>query len=348
MSRPFESDPNHTDPTPLTPDRLHPYASLTPDTVLDALDLTGLRGDGRLIQLNSYENRVFQVFLEDGGAVIAKFYRPERWTDAQIEEEHRFALELAEAEIPVVAPLSFEAGGDTGTLGHHAGFRFAVYPRRGGRAPELDDPETLEWTGRFLGRIHAVGARSRFTVRQTLDLQTLGLESRDWLLEHEALPPEVLPAWRDAVDRALDQVARTWETVGPLPQLRLHGDCHLGNILWTEAGPHFVDLDDARTGPAVQDLWMLLSGNAESLQQQLFFVLKGYRNFADFDHRELQMIEPLRTLRLIHHSAWLARRWDDPAFPHAFPWFGSSGYWSEQVIRLREQLQAMQEPPLHL
>lgn len=326
---------------PATPPSPHPYSDLTPDVVLDALDHVGLRGDGRLIQLNSYENRVFQVFLEDGDPIVAKFYRPERWSDAQILEEHEFALELAEAEIPVVAPLHLAPIG--GTLGEHAGFRFAAYPRRGGRAPELEDPDTLEWIGRFLGRIHAVGQRKPFMVRPTLDVQTFGEESRDWLLTHRCIPPDVEPAWRSALQQALELVAQRFAEAGGFIRLRLHGDCHLGNILWTPTGPHFVDLDDARMGPAVQDLWMLLSGNHAAMQRQLACVLEGYEHFVPFNRHELQLIEPLRTLRLIHHSAWLARRWADPAFPPAFPWFGGSAYWSEQVVRLREQIEAMQE-----
>lgn len=321
----------------------HPYSRLTPDLVLDALDTAGLRGDGRLIQLNSYENRVFQVFLEDGDPIVAKFYRPARWTDAQIHEEHRFALELAQAEIPVVAPLSLPALPAGTTLAEHGGFRFAAYPRRGGRAPELEDPETLEWLGRFLGRIHAVGQRNGFSTRPTLDLRSFGEDARDWLAAQHCVPPDVQPAWRDVLQHALDGVARCFAAAGPVRQLRLHGDCHLGNILWTPAGPHFVDLDDARMGPAVQDLWMLLSGHHAAMQRQLACVLEGYEQFASFNRHELQLIEALRTLRIVHHSAWLARRWSDPAFPPAFPWFGTSAYWSEQVVRLREQIEAMQE-----
>ncbi|MCM5682101.1 serine/threonine protein kinase [Schlegelella sp. S2-27] len=321
----------------------HPYSHLTPDVVLDALDIAGLRGDGRLIQLNSYENRVFQVFLEDGDPIVAKFYRPARWTDAQIHEEHTFALELAQSEIPVVAPLSLPAMPAGTTLAEHAGFRFAAYPRRGGRAPELEDPETLEWLGRFLGRIHAIGQRSAFTSRPTLDLRSFGEDARDWLAAHDCVPPDVRPAWDDALQRALDGVARCFAAAGPVRHLRLHGDCHLGNILWTPSGPHFVDLDDARMGPAVQDLWMLLSGHHGAMQRQLACVLEGYEQFASFNRHELQLIEALRTLRIVHHSAWLARRWSDPAFPPAFPWFGTSAYWSEQVVRLREQIEAMQE-----
>ncbi|AKJ31514.1 serine/threonine protein kinase [Caldimonas brevitalea] len=329
---------------------LHPYSALTPDLVLDALEHAGLRGDGRLMQLNSYENRVFQVFLEDGRPVIAKFYRPDRWSDAQIDEEHAFARQLADAEIPVVAPMDLPSpeASTNPCLGRHAGFRFAVYPRRGGRGPELDDPATLQWLGRFLGRIHAVGAQQPFRHRPAIDLGSFGYDTRDWLLQHDAVPPDVLPAWRDTLDRALDAVAQSYAKAGDVRQLRLHGDCHVGNILWTPEGPHFVDLDDARTGPAIQDLWMLLSGDNSSMREQLESVLKGYEDFSHFDRRELHLIEALRTLRLVHHSAWLARRWEDPAFPLAFPWFGSSSYWSEQVVRMREQLQAMQEPPLQV
>lgn len=321
----------------------HPYSRLTPDLVLDALDAAGLRGDGRLIQLNSYENRVFQVFLEDGDPVVAKFYRPSRWSDAQILEEHVFSLELADAEIPVVAPLALPGAAPGTTLAEHAGFRFAVYPRRGGRAPELEDPDTLEWIGRFLGRIHAVGRRTPFVHRPVLDLQTFGEASREWLIANDCVPPDVLPAWEDASRRTLAAAAECFAAAGPVVPLRLHGDCHLGNILWTPAGPHFVDLDDARMGPAVQDLWMLLSGSHESMQRQLACVLEGYEQFAPFNRHELQLIEALRALRMLHHSAWLARRWADPAFPPAFPWFGSSAYWSEQVVRLREQIESMQE-----
>ncbi len=325
----------------------HPYSRLTPDVMLDALDSVGLRGDGRLIQLNSYENRVVQVFLEDGSIVVAKFYRPARWTDAQIQEEHDYALELAAAEIPVVAPLILAppSGGEA-TLAEHAGFRFAVAPRRGGRSPELEDPLTLEWIGRFLGRIHAVGAKRPFGSRTSLDIASLGEEPRNWLLEHDIVPPEVLPAWRSTVEQALSAVRRCFDAAGDVQSLRLHGDCHVGNILWTDAGPHFVDLDDARNGPAMQDLWMLLSGDRAAQTRQLSEVLAGYEDFMDFRRRELHLVEALRTLRQIHYSGWLARRWDDPAFPAAFPWFGSSSYWAGQVTQLREQVEAMQEPPL--
>ena len=337
-----------------------PYAGLSPDVVLDALDAVGLRGDGRLIQLNSYENRVFQVFLEDGRVVVTKFYRPGRWSDAQILEEHAFATELAASEIPVadVWPLRIDAGSGHAERVALAGptlaqldtplgnYRFSVSARLAGRAPELEDPGTLEWIGRFVGRIHAVGSRQPFEHRQTLDAKTFGTDNRDWLLAQNLIPPDAEPAWRQVTQDALAAVNEAFHRGGAPRTLRLHGDCHLGNVLWAADGPHFVDLDDAVTGPATQDLWMLLSGDRAAMTRQLAAVFDGYESFMDFDWRELRLIEPLRTLRIIHHSAWIARRWNDPAFPIAFPWFESPKYWAEQTTRLREQIDAMAQPPL--
>lgn len=324
----------------------HPYDTLTPDAVIDALATLGLHADGRLMALSSYENRVYQIHLEDpfeGNAqVIAKFYRPDRWSDDAIAEEHAFAAELAAAEIPVVAPLT--VGGRT--LHHHAGFTFSLSPRRGGRTPELDDDDVLEWIGRFLARIHTIGAARPFAHRPALDVQTFGREPRDWLLAHQAIPLEVEKDWATLCDTAIAAVEARLAECQPAV-LRLHGDCHPGNILWTPGhGPHFVDLDDARTGPAVQDVWMLLAGERAPSQRQLGALLDGYEQFRDFDRRELALVEPLRTLRQIHYSAWLARRWSDPAFPIAFPWFGTRDYWRGQVHMLEEQLEAMDAPPL--
>jgi Ser/Thr protein kinase RdoA (MazF antagonist) len=320
----------------------HPFSRLTPDRILDLLEAAGWRGDGRLLALNSYENRVYQAWLEDGGTVVAKFYRPQRWTDEQILEEHRYTAELAELEIPVVAPLSTAVG----TLQSQDGFRFAVYPRQGGRAPELEDPATLERVGRFIGRIHAVGAIARFRTRPSIDPASFGDEPRRWLQQAGAVPADLREAWVAVVDQALQAVKAAWHRAEPLQALRLHGDCHPGNILWTDAGPHFVDFDDARTGPAMQDLWMLLAGDARAMSRQLSDVLAGYEDFMDFDRRELGLVEALRTLRLIHYSAWIASRWDDPAFPAAFPWFGTARYWQDRILELREQVAAMSEPPL--
>ncbi len=275
--------------------------------------------------------------------MVAKFYRPGRWTDAQILEEHAFAAELAAREIPVVAPLAL-AGGRT--LSEFGGFRFAVFPRRGGRTPELEDRSTLEWMGRFIGRIHAVGAIRPFAERPALDIESFGREPRAWLLAHDFVPADLTEAWTSAVDLALAGVARCFERAGNVRSLRLHGDCHAGNVLWTDDGPHFVDFDDCRTGPAVQDLWMLLSGDRGAMTRQLADVLAGYEDFHDFDPRELHLLEGLRTLRLIHYSAWLARRWDDPAFPAAFPWFNTQRYWQDRILELKEQIALMDEAPL--
>lgn len=344
-------------PTPSPPSASagHPYESLTPDVVLDALATLDMHGDGRLTALNSYENRVYQVHLEDRSAVVVKFYRPGRWDDAAILEEHGFALELAAAEVPAVAPLAV----DGHTLHRHGGFAFSVSPYRGGRAPELEDFEVLEWVGRFLARIHAIGAQKPFEARPALDLQTFGIASRDWLLGHQMVPLDVQRAWETACNAALEMIAATalgtrhdGDNASALKKLRLHGDVHPGNILWTptdrpDGGPHFVDLDDARTGFAVQDLWMLLSGDRAQRTAQLSGLLDGYEQFRDFDRRELALIEPLRTLRLIHYSAWLARRWEDPIFPINFPWFGSSDYWKGQILMLQEQCEQMAEEPLY-
>jgi Ser/Thr protein kinase RdoA (MazF antagonist) len=331
----------------------HPFDHLTPQAVLDALDAVGIRGDGRLLQLNSYENRVFQVMLEDGGAVVAKFYRPGRWTDAQIAEEHAFAAELQAAEVPVVAPLPLTGTAGGATLAHATldgqPFRLAVYPRRAGHGPELDQPDTLRWLGRFIGRLHAVGARQPFLHRRRLDADTFGHQALARLLALDIIDPGQLHAWRSTCQQALALVDAAF-AAAPFTPIRLHGDCHPGNILWRDEdpaghGPHIVDLDDAVTGPAVQDLWMLLSGDAAAMRSQLAAVLQGYRQIRDFDARELALIEPLRTLRMVHHSAWLAERWADPAFPAAFPWFGTPNYWGQQTVQLREQIEEMGSPP---
>ena len=325
---------------------LHPYADLTPDRVLDALEVVGLNGDGRLQALGSYENRVYQIGIEDAAPVVAKFYRPGRWPDAAIAEEHAFVADLAAREIPVVAPITL-AGRTLHTCG---AFRFAVYPRCAGRAPELEQRDTLQWMGRFLGRIHAVGALAPFRHRPALDLDTFGVKPRDWLLAHAFIPADLLDAWRSIAAQALDGARRSFERAGAVRALRLHGDCHAGNVLWIEhgaaQGPHFVDFDDARMGPAVQDLWMLLSGDRAEMTRQLDDLLRGYQDFFEFDSRELHLVEALRTLRLLHYSAWLAQRWDDPAFPAAFPWFNTHRYWQDRILELREQVALMDEPPL--
>ena len=318
----------------------HPYATLTPEFVLDALDDVGIHGDGRLLALNSYENRVYQVWRDELPAVVVKFYRPDRWSDAAIDEEHAFVLELAEREVPVVPPLVL----DGRTLHTREVHRFAVYARRGGRAPELDRPEVLEWLGRFLGRIHAPGGR--FVHRPSLDIAAFGVAPRALLLDAGWVPADLAEAYSSVSAQALDHVRWAFERAGDVVSQRLHGDCHAGNVLWTDAGPHFVDFDDARNGPAIQDLWMLLSGDRDAMQKQLRHVLDGYERLRDFDRRELHLIEALRTLRLLHYAAWIAQRWEDPAFPAAFPWFGGKLYWQDRILELREQVALMDEPPL--
>jgi Ser/Thr protein kinase RdoA (MazF antagonist) len=324
-----------------------PYAGLTPEVVLGALESVGLQGDGRMLALNSYENRVYRLSIENGPACVAKFYRPARWSDAQILEEHAFVGELAEREIPVVAPLAFAGGA---TLQRFADYRFAVYPLCGGRAPELDQGDTREWIGRYIGRIHAVGSVGRFAARPRLDIASFGEEPRDWLLANGFIPADLLDAYRSVAAQALAGVTACFVRAGDVGMLRLHGDCHAGNVLWIPdgalAGPYFVDFDDSRTGPAVQDLWMLLSGERREMSRQLAEILEGYEDFMTFDRRELHLVEALRTLRLIHYSAWIARRWNDPAFPAAFPWFNTQRYWQDRILELREQIALMDEAAL--
>lgn len=318
------------------------FSALDPQMVLDALDSVGLCSDGRLLALNSYENRVYQIGMEQGPPLVAKFYRPARWSDGAILEEHAFVRQLAEREIPAVPALEIAGR----TLHRFGAYRFAVFPRHGGRAPELEDSATLEWLGRFIGRIHAVGALAAYRERPTLDIAGFGEQPRDYLLSHGFIPAELLNAWRSVVEQALAGVRHCFDRAGEVRALRLHGDCHIGNVLWTGAGPHFVDFDDSRMGPAVQDLWMLLSGERPDQARQLSELLAGYEDFCEFNPRELHLVEALRTLRLIHYSAWLAMRWDDPAFPAAFPWFDTQRYWQDRILELREQIALMEEPPL--
>jgi Ser/Thr protein kinase RdoA (MazF antagonist) len=322
----------------------HPYDQLTPDVIIAAVESTGRVSDRRILALNSYENRVYQVGIEQGTPVIAKFYRPDRWSDAAIQEEHGFALELVAAEVPVIPPIVR----DGKTLFEFEGFRFALFERRGGRWPELGTRTEREWMGRFMGRIHLVGRRQRFRHRGRIDIHRLGDESRNFLLAEGWIPPHLEAAYDSLTADLLEQIRDVFESVHGMHEIRLHGDCHRGNILWTDEGPHFVDLDDCLMGPAVQDLWMLLAGSRNEMGEQLAQLLEGYSHFADFDPSELALVESLRTLRMIHYSAWLARRWSDPAFPNAFPWFVEPRYWENQVLSLREQLAAIQEGPLEL
>jgi Ser/Thr protein kinase RdoA (MazF antagonist) len=320
----------------------HPYSALLPDLILDAIDAQGYRTSGSMLALNSYENRVYQIGLESGQFLVAKFYRPGRWSDAAIREEHAFAAELAAVEVPVVAPLVAASGE---TLHTYHDFRFALFERRGGHWPELDDPDTQYRLGQFLGRIHAMGATRPFAHRPAITPASFGEESLAFLLQGGFLPREHERQYRDLAEGVLAEVRQRFAAT-PYTPIRLHGDFHPGNILWTDRGAHLVDLDDCRSGPAVQDLWMLLSGERAQMNGQLSELLAGYEEFYDFNHRELALIESLRTLRLLHYAAWLARRWDDPAFPQAFPWFNTVSYWEEQILTLREQQLRLAQPTL--
>lgn len=321
----------------------HAYEQLTPDRVLDAVESKGFMASGHILALNSYENRVYQIGIEDSEPLIAKFYRPERWSTEAIKEEHNFTWELAEQEIPVVAPARDDNGE---TLFQHEGFAFALFPRKSGHWPELDDLDNLEWMGRFLGRIHAIGATKEFQHRPGLDIQGFGYDSYQYLLENGFIPRDLELAYRSLAEDVLKQIEVAYERAGEISNIRLHGDCHPGNILWREDGPWFVDMDDCRSGPAIQDLWMLLSGERHEMAIQLSTIVEGYEQFHDFNRRELNLIEALRSLRMLHYSAWLARRADDPAFQLAFPWFYQPRYWEEQILTLREQAALLNEPML--
>jgi len=322
----------------------HPFETLTPDLVMDAVESQRYLCDRRVFALNSYENRVYQVGIEDESPLIAKFYRPERWSDEQILEEHAFCFELAEQELPVVAPLRNPRNE---SLFKYGGFRFALFTRRGGHAPEFDNLDNLFILGRLLGRIHLIGASGHFSHRPPLDSDSFGRAGIPLLLE-QFVPTEYRENYRLLAGELLERVDEIFAAAGGLRLIRTHGDCHAGNILWRDDNPQFVDFDDARSAPAIQDLWMLLSGDRPRQLAQLDAILEGYGQFMEFDPRELRLIESLRSLRMLHHSAWLARRWDDPSFHHHFPWFNTVAYWGEQILHLREQLSALQEEPLSL
>jgi Ser/Thr protein kinase RdoA (MazF antagonist) len=321
----------------------HPFATLTPDLVLDAVESLGYLSDARILPLNSYENRVYQVGIEGQTSLIAKFYRPGRWTDPAIREEHAFSDELTEYEVPVVAPLRLAGE----ALFEHRGFRFSLFPRYGGRAPEPGNLEQLHRLGQLLGRLHAVGALRPFAHREHLEVSNFGHASLATLLEGNFIPHSLLPAYQSVARDLLQRLERVFAE-HRVQAIRLHGDCHPGNLLCRDDSFHMVDLDDCRMGPAIQDVWMMLAGQRQERLSQLAELLDGYQEFYDFNPRELPLIEGLRSLRLLHYSAWLARRWDDPAFPKNFPWFGSERYWGEQILMLREQIAALDEPPLRL
>lgn len=317
------------------------YSKLNPDLILNAIESVGYVCNGGLHALNSYENRVYQMGIEDGPPLIAKFYRPERWSDAAILEEHQFAAELVEHEIPVIAPL---ANQDNKTLHEYEGFRFGLFARQGGRTIELDNLEHLEWMGRFIGRLHAVGSCRPFEHRIQINVQNYGYQPYQFLQENNFLPAELKNEYNTVIEAILQICQTQFDNIPRLNTLRLHGDCHAGNVLWNDTGPRIVDLDDCLMGPAIQDIWMLISGeHASDKQLQLHTVLDGYQEFHDFDYREIRLIEVLRTLRMIHYSGWLAKRWNDPAFPLAFPWFNTLNYWKEQLHHLKDQLEILEQ-----
>lgn len=316
-----------------------PYATLTPSLILEAIENLSLRCSGSLLALNSYENRVYQVGIEEDKPIIAKFYRPKRWSTEAIKEEHEFAHELSQHEIPIIAPLVFKGE----TLHEYANFRFALFPRRGGRALELDNMEQLEWMGRFIGRFHAIGACRAFQHRIQLNPESYGLMPYQFLIESNFIPPEIKFNYCQVVEAILQYVEEAFLDIGQINLLRLHGDCHAGNVLWNIDGPHLVDLDDCLMGPAIQDIWMLLSGNKYEIKAQLLHIIGGYEEFYNFNSSELKLVEALRSLRMIHYSAWLAKRWQDPAFPHSFPWFNTPRYWQQHLQDLREQLELLKE-----
>lgn len=319
----------------------HEFSALDPTLIIDSVESLGLLSDARIFPLNSYENRVYQIGLEEnpdyGTRLIGKYYRPNRWSDQQIIEEHLFTQELAELEIPVVAPLVFNQS----SLHTFKDYRFALYPQRGGRTAELDNSEHLEWIGRFLGRIHLAAASKSFEHRPEITIDDFAVNSADFLLSKGFIPEYLLEAYQTLTDDLIKLLRLRFSAVS-YKNIRLHGDCHRGNIMWTDSGPHFVDFDDCRTGPSIQDVWMLLSGDILEQQQQLNHILDGYFEFAELNPAELQLVEPLRCLRLMFYASWLARRWTDPSFPMNFPWFNTSNYWEQHILELREQLSILQ------
>ena len=319
------------------------FLLLGPDAILTAVEQAGYSCDGRILPLNSYENRVYQVGISDDLPVVVKFYRPARWSDDEILEEHRFTQELADHELSVITPLADAEGV---TLYHAGVFRFAIYPRAGGRPPELDNPEHLVQLGRLLARVHAIGATRSFTFRPAISLQHFGVASSQYLQAHGFIPPDLELAYRTLSDDLLQRIQHCFDRTGIYLKIRLHGDCHHGNILWRDNTPWLLDFDDARSGPAIQDLWMLLSGDRPYMTARLGDLLEGYTEFYEFDPRELHLIEALRTLRILHHAAWIARRWHDRAFPLAFPYFNTHRFWEEHILALREQAALMDEPAL--
>jgi len=325
----------------------HAYDQLTPDTVLNAIDdvmaASGQMTSGHLLALNSYENRVYQVGMEDSAPLVAKFYRPDRWSDQAIYQEHDFCLAAKEDELPVIAPIQL----DGETLFHYQGFRFALYPRQGGQSELIERSEDFEQMGRLLARLHQTANACEAHLRPEMTPATFAVANRTFLLENHWIPDSLIPAYESVSRDVIEQVEHVWRTHQPSLKL-VHGDLHSGNLIWYQQQPIMLDLDDCARAPRIQDIWMMLHGERDQMQSQLADVAKGYEMFLPFPSHELPLIEALRTMRLINYSAWLAKRWEDPAFPMAFPWFNTERYWSEQILTLREQMSALQEPSLVL
>lgn len=316
------------------------FSGLTPDLILDAIESQGILVESGLLALNSYENRVYQFVAEDKTRYVAKFYRPQRWSQEQIQEEHDFSIELASHEIPVVAPLI----NNKQSLHNYNGFNFALFPSVGGRQFEVDNLNQVEWMGRFIGRIHGVSKSAHFVHRPMIRVDEYLTTPLLELQNSPLIPSSLHQAFLTILQQVVDLAAPLYNCTD---NIRLHGDCHPGNILWRD-GPTFVDLDDCRSGPAIQDLWMMLSGDRQQQFIQMDTLVQAYEEFCEFDTTQLALIEPLRAMRMVHYMAWLARRWQDPAFPQAFPWFADGKYWEQQILGLKEQLSALQEPPLIL
>ncbi|GAV19640.1 serine/threonine protein kinase [Mariprofundus micogutta] len=322
------------------------FYELGPEQVIQAVENLGFHCDGHQLALNSYENRVYLVGIEHEPSLVAKFYRPGRWSDESILEEHQFIQELATLEIPAVPALTLHGK----TLHRYQDHRLSLFPVKAGRAPDLENDDHLQQLGRYIGRIHALGAVSAFKHRPTLDVASFGDDAYEFLMENDFIPPDLQSAYEKLAEDLLNIIEDRFEDVDA-EQIRLHGDGHPGNILWDSAAgkdgtPYIVDFDDARMGPAIQDLWMFLSGDRHQMNASLDTLLTAYSQFHDFDCRELSLIEPLRTLRMMHYAAWLAKRWHDPAFKAAFPWFNSQHYWEQHILSLKEQASALQEHPL--
>jgi len=317
------------------------FSSLSPDLILDGIESTGVQVDSGLLALNSYENRVYQFHDDNRVKYVTKFYRPQRWSKEAILEEHEFALELAEEELPIVAPLVI----DGTSLFEHKGYHFAIFPCRGGRIFEVDNLEQLEWMGRFIGRIHAVASKKPFQHRTTISTQQKLNQAGAIIKQSGFVDMGIENAFFTILDQVIELAEQQYDNAN---LIRLHGDCHAGNILWTDDGPHFVDLDDCCTGPAIQDLWMMLSGDRANQVLQLDTLLSGYEEFHSFEMKELALVESLRTMRVVNYMAWLCERWQDPAFPHSFPWFNTPKYWEQQVLMLKEQFAALQQPSIRL